>query len=40
MGVELIDKKGRPSFTGKVGFIHPEATDGILVELIEKYHER
>ena len=36
MGVELINKEGRPSFTGKVGFIHPEATGGILIELIEK----
>jgi len=36
MGVELINKEGRQSFTGKVGFIHPGATGGILIELIEK----
>lgn len=36
MGVELIDKKGRLSLSGKVGFIHPEATGGILIELVEK----
>ena len=36
MGVELIDKKGRPSFCGKVAFINPGSTDGILIELVEK----
>ena len=36
MGVELLDKKGRPSFCGKVGFINPGSTDGILIELVEK----
>jgi methylmalonyl-CoA/ethylmalonyl-CoA epimerase len=36
MGVELINEKGNPSFAGKVGFIHPRATGGILIELAEK----
>ena len=36
MGVELLDKKGRPSFAGKVGFLHPGSTAGILIELVEK----
>jgi methylmalonyl-CoA/ethylmalonyl-CoA epimerase len=40
MGVELINKEGRPSFTGKVGFIHPGATGGILIELIEKENKK
>ncbi len=36
MGVELIDKKGRLGMTGKIGFIDPRATGGILIELAEK----
>ena len=40
MGVELINKKGYQSFTGKVGFIHPGATGDILIELIEKENKR
>jgi methylmalonyl-CoA/ethylmalonyl-CoA epimerase len=36
MGVELINQKGHQSFAGKVGFIHPGATGGILIELVEK----
>ena len=40
MGVELIDKKGRPGLSGKVGFIHPGATEGILIELVEKENRR
>ncbi len=35
-GVELIDKKGRMGLAGKVGFLHPRATKGILIELAEK----
>ena len=35
-GVELIDKKGRSGMTGKIGYLHPNATGGILVELVQK----
>ena len=35
-GVELIDKKGRPGLTGKIGFLHPSSTGGILIELVQK----
>lgn len=38
-GVELIDKKGRQGFTGKIGFIHPSATEDILIELVQKIDE-
>ena len=35
-GVELIDKKGRVGLTGKIGFLDPSATSGILIELVQK----
>ncbi len=35
-GVQTIDKKGRKGLAGKVGFIHPKAVRGVLVELAEK----
>ena len=35
-GIPLVDKQGRPGLAGKVGFLHPKATMGILVELAEK----
>ncbi|MBU2009686.1 MAG: methylmalonyl-CoA epimerase [Chloroflexi bacterium] len=35
-GVRLIDKKGRSGLVGKVAFIHPEATRGVLIELAQK----
>ena len=35
-GVELIDKKGRQGLTGKIGYIHPSSTEGILIELVQK----
>jgi len=35
-GVRLIDKKGRRGLVGKVAFIHPEATRGVLIELAQK----
>ena len=35
-GVELIDKVPRPGAAGHmVGFLHPRAADGILVELVQ-----
>ena len=35
-GVQLIDKHGRLGLTGKVGFIHPKSTKGVLIELAQK----
>jgi len=35
-GVELIDKVGRKGLAGRVGFIHPRATKGVLIELAQK----
>ena len=34
--VALIDKKGRPGMAGKIGFLHPKSTGGVLVELCQK----
>ncbi|OGO59194.1 MAG: methylmalonyl-CoA epimerase [Chloroflexi bacterium RBG_19FT_COMBO_47_15] len=35
-GVQLIDKHGRLGLAGKVGFIHPKSTKGVLIELAQK----
>jgi methylmalonyl-CoA/ethylmalonyl-CoA epimerase len=35
-GVQLIDKQGRPGLSGKVGFLHPKSTGGVLIELVQK----
>lgn len=35
-GVELIDKQGRKGLAGKIGFVHPRSTKGVLVELAQK----
>ena len=35
-GVQLIDKQGRPGLAGKIGFIHPKSTRGVLIELAQK----
>jgi methylmalonyl-CoA/ethylmalonyl-CoA epimerase len=35
-GVQLIDKRGRPGLSGKVGFLHPKSTRGVLIELVQK----
>ena len=32
-GVELIDKKARKGLHAMVGFVHPRAADGVLLEL-------
>ena len=34
-GVELIDKAPRPGLSGKIAFIHPRETRGVLVELVD-----
>jgi len=35
-GVQLIDKQGRTGLAGKVGFLHPKSTKGVLIELAQK----
>jgi len=35
-GAQLIDKQGRPGLAGKIGFIHPKSTKGVLIELAQK----
>lgn len=37
-GVRLIDEQGRPGAAGhRVAFIHPKATGGVLIELVEEH---
>jgi methylmalonyl-CoA/ethylmalonyl-CoA epimerase len=35
-GVEMIDKQPRMGLAGKIAFIHPKSTRGILIELCQK----
>ena len=35
-GVELIDKEARPGAVGKIAFLHPKSTRGVLFELAQK----
>lgn len=35
-GIEFIDKNPRPGAEGKIAFIHPHSTNGVLIELVEK----
>lgn len=35
-GMELIDKTPRKGVAGMIAFIHPKATRGVLVELVER----
>jgi len=35
-GIELIDKQPRKGFAGRVAFLHPKSTKGILIELVQK----
>ena len=35
-GVALIDKKPRKGMAGMIDFIHPKATKGVLIELVQK----
>ena len=34
-GVELIDKEPRMGVEGRIGFIHPRSTKGVLIELVQ-----
>lgn len=36
--VELIDEVPRPGAHGRVAFVHPRATHGVLLELVEHEH--
>ena len=34
-GIELIDRQGRTGISGKIGFLHPKSTHGVLIELVQ-----
>ena len=35
-GIELINRQGRTGISGRIGFLHPESTHGVLIELIQR----
>ena len=35
-GVALIDKQARTGLAGKIAFLHPKSTKGVLMELVQK----
>jgi methylmalonyl-CoA epimerase len=35
-GIQLIDKEPRDGLSGTIGFIHPKATRGVLIELVDQ----
>lgn len=35
-GIELIDKEPRTGLAGRIAFLHPKSTKGILIELVQK----
>ena len=35
-GVELIDKQARTGLAGRIAFLHPKSTRGVLIELTQK----
>lgn len=35
-GIQLIDRTPRPGLSGDIGFIHPKATGGVLIELVDE----
>jgi methylmalonyl-CoA epimerase len=35
-GVDLIDKQARKGLAGMIAFLHPRATKGVLIELVQK----
>ena len=37
-GVPLIDEEPRPGAHGRVAFVHPKGTHGVLIELVEHDH--
>lgn len=38
-GLRLIDETPRRGVHGKVAFVHPKATHGVLIELLQKEHK-
>ena len=34
-GFQLIDREGRPGVAGRIGFLHPKSTNGVLIELVQ-----
>jgi methylmalonyl-CoA/ethylmalonyl-CoA epimerase len=36
-GMRLIDRKPRQGAHGRVAFLHPKSTHGVLIELVEKH---
>lgn len=34
-GIELIDRQARAGISGKIGFLHPKSTHGVLIELVQ-----
>ena len=35
-GVEMIDKQSRMGLAGRIAFVHPKSTRGVLIELAQK----
>jgi methylmalonyl-CoA/ethylmalonyl-CoA epimerase len=35
-GIELVDKNPRPGAEGRIAFLHPRSTHGVLIELVQK----
>ena len=35
-GIELVDKQPRQGLEGKIAFLHPRSTQGVLIELVQK----
>lgn len=35
-GVALIDKQARKGLAGRIAFVHPKSTKGVLMELVQK----
>ena len=34
-GINPVEPKGRMDITGKIGFLHPKSTRGVLIELAQ-----
>jgi methylmalonyl-CoA epimerase len=37
-GMRLIDEQPRPGVHGLIAFVHPKATHGVMIELLQKHH--
>ena len=35
-GIAVIDREPREGLSGTIGFIHPKATRGVLIELVDQ----